>query len=128
MSRLWLRRVSMVAGIGTAILGGVVSVLGVGALDQAKDTSGPKPPVTLTNQEDRQRMLDLLKISGIPSSPAPYLASTYDERTANPYPVLPDPLVMSDGTKVTTPAQWRKRRAEILELFDREVYGRRPKV
>jgi hypothetical protein len=34
---------------------------------------------------------------------------------------------MNDGTKVTTPAQWTKRRAEIRELFDREVYGRVPK-
>jgi (4-O-methyl)-D-glucuronate---lignin esterase len=96
--------------------------------DQAKDSAAPKPPVVLTNQEDRQRMLDQLKISGIPPSPGAYLAATYDEKTANPYPNLPDPLLMNDGTKVTTPAQWRKRRAEIVELFDREVYGRRPKV
>ena len=97
-------------------------------VDQAKDSAAPKPPVVLTNQEDRQRMLDQLKISGVPPSPAPYLAATYDEKTANPYPNLPDPLLMNDGTKVTAPAQWRKRRAEIVELFDREVCGRRPKV
>jgi len=40
-------------------------------VDQAKDLAGPKPPVVLTNQDDRQRMLDQLKISGIPPSPAP---------------------------------------------------------
>src|SRR5580765_4566932 len=97
-------------------------------VDQAKDSAAPQPPVVLTNQEDRQRMLDQLRISGVPPSPAPYLAVTYDEKTANPYPNLPDPLLMNDGTKVTASAQWRKRRAEIVELFDREVYGRRPKV
>ena len=73
-------------------------------------------------------MMDLLKITMFPSGPGAYLASTYDETTANPYPNLPDPLLMNNGTKVTTPAQWAKRRAEIVELFDREVYGRRPEV
>lgn len=85
-------------------------------------------PVTLTNQEDRQRMMDQLKITMFPSGPGAYLASTYDEATANPYPKLPDPLVMNSGAKVATPSQWRARRAEILELFDREVYGRRPRA
>jgi hypothetical protein len=35
---------------------------------------------------------------------------------------------MNNGSKVGTPAQWARRRAEIVELFDREVYGRRPKA
>ncbi len=40
---------------------------------------------------------------------------------------LPDPLVALDGTKITTPEQWReKRRPELLELFSREMYGRSP--
>ncbi len=34
---------------------------------------------------------------------------------------------MNNGTKVTTAAQWTARRAEIKELFDREVYGRVPR-
>lgn len=41
--------------------------------------------------------------------------------------VLPDPLVMVDGTKVDSAAMWReKRRPEILELFRKNVYGRAP--
>ena len=95
---------------------------------QAAAPASANGPVMLTNQQDRQRMMDLLKITMFPSGPGAYLASTYDETTANPYPNLPDPLLMNSGTKVTTPAQWAKRRAEIVELFDREVYGRRPKV
>ena len=71
--------------------------------------------------------MDQLKITMFPSGPGAYLASTYDEKTANPYPTLPDPLTFNNGSKVKTAAQWRKRRAEIVELFDREVYGRRPK-
>lgn len=40
---------------------------------------------------------------------------------------LPDPLVMADGTAVTTAGQWReKRRPELLAFFTREMYGRSP--
>lgn len=40
---------------------------------------------------------------------------------------LPDPLVASDGTRITSAAQWREtRRPELLELFTREMYGRNP--
>lgn len=42
-------------------------------------------------------------------------------------PVLPDPLVCADGTRVTNAAGWQtKRRAEVLELFRTQVYGRAP--
>ena len=55
-------------------------------------------------------------------------AANYDESKANPYPNLPDPLTLKNGEKVTTAEQWwNKRRPEIVEDFDREVYGRVPK-
>jgi hypothetical protein len=54
-------------------------------------------------------------------------AANYDEAKVKPF-TLPDPLVCKDGTRVTTPEQWwTKRRSEIVEDFDREVYGRVPK-
>jgi lysophospholipase L1-like esterase len=54
-------------------------------------------------------------------------AANYDPARANPYPDWPEVLTLKDGTKVTTAeAWWRKRRPEIAEDFEREVYGRIP--
>jgi hypothetical protein len=42
-------------------------------------------------------------------------------------PGLPDPLVMLDGTRVTTRDEWAtKRRPELVALFEHYMYGRRP--
>ncbi len=46
----------------------------------------------------------------------------YDESKVAPY-TLPDPLTFVDGTKLTSPAQWPKRRAEILSIFEDQMYG-----
>lgn len=55
-------------------------------------------------------------------------AANYDEAKANPYPNLPDPLTLKNGQKVTdAKTWWNKRRPEIVEDFDREIYGRVPK-
>lgn len=89
------------------------------------------PPLELTAQDDHKRMMEQLGIKGIrrgaDGNPKSANAANLDESKATPYPDLPDPLTFKDGTKVTTAAQWRKRRAEIVEDFDREVYGRVPK-
>jgi lysophospholipase L1-like esterase len=54
-------------------------------------------------------------------------AANYDPAKANPYPDWPDVLTLKDGRKVTTPeAWWQERRPEIVEDFEREVYGRVP--
>ncbi len=90
-------------------------------------------PVKMTAQEDHQRMMDLLHITSLRrgadgnNHQSPY-AANYDEAKANPYPNLPAPLVLRNGQKVTTVQMWwEQRRAEIVEDFDREIYGRVPK-
>jgi hypothetical protein len=92
----------------------------------------PKPPVKATAQEDHKRMMGLLRIKELRrgadgNAKSPRAANT-DESKATPYPELPDPLVLKGGEKVTSAeAWWKKRRPEIVEDFDREVYGRVPK-
>jgi GH35 family endo-1,4-beta-xylanase len=89
-------------------------------------------------REDHQQLMDLLHIERLrpgannrdrnaPNQP------NYDESKANPYPKLPDPLLLKDGRPVTTAEMWwKERRPQIVEDFDREIYGRvpngRPKV
>jgi hypothetical protein len=85
------------------------------------------------SQQDRQKMMNLLDIKSLregangrdPKAPN---AANYDETKANPYPTLPDPLKMNNGRKVTSARiWWDKRRPEIVEMFDREIYGRAPR-
>jgi hypothetical protein len=91
----------------------------------------PPPPVHLTAAQDHQRLMDLLHITslrhGADSHPGTPYAVNYDESKANPYPNLPDPLILNNGKKVTSAKMWwKQRRPEIVESFDREVYGRVP--
>lgn len=115
----------------TRRIGLIAAALGAGALSVSATQQGgaPAAPVQLTAQADRQRIMDLLQITSIPpGAQGSNNPATYDESQANPFPVLPDPLVSKNGKKVTTKDAWRKqRRPEILEEFEREIYGRTPK-
>lgn len=92
----------------------------------------PLAPVVLTAEQDHQRLMDLLKITKLrsganPRSTDPANLPNYDEAKANPYPNLPDPFVLKDGKKVKdAKTWWSKRRPEIVEDFDSEIYGRVP--
>ncbi len=89
-------------------------------------------PPALTADQDHRRMMDLLHITSLRpgrdgGNPKSANYANYDESKANPYPDLPDPLVTKSGQAVTTPEMWWSvRRPEIVEGFDREVYGRVP--
>jgi hypothetical protein len=92
--------------------------------------AGPTPPVHLTSEQDHQRMMDLLHIQplrrGPDGDPKSSNAANTDESKVAPYS-LPDPLVLKNGKRVTTPEMWwKQRRPEIVEDFDREIYGRVP--
>ena len=82
------------------------------------------------SQEDHQLMMNQLGITELRPGPsgnpeAPNAANT-DESKATPYTSIPDPLLFKDGTIVKTADQWEKRRLEIFDDFDREIYGRVP--
>lgn len=86
----------------------------------------------LTAEQDHQRLMDLLHIQSLRkgadgrNSQAPN-AANYDESKANPYPTLPNPLILKGGKRVTTLKMWwTQRRPQIMEDFDREIYGRVP--
>jgi hypothetical protein len=83
------------------------------------------------SQLDYQNMLTQLHIDSTRPGPsgnpqAPDAANT-DESKATPYTILPDPLILNNGLPVTSAKiWWEKRRPEIVEEFDREIYGRLP--
>ena len=127
--------------LGLIFLAALIEPSGMSAQQPAQITNPSQPtPQQLEIQrlslEDRQHMMDLLQIKSLrmgPTSrnePQPGRSGlvNYDESKANPYPNLPDPLVLKNGKKVTTSkVWWSQRRPEIVEEFDREVYGRIPK-
>src|SRR3974390_1384744 len=98
---------------------------------QRAETARFPQPVNWTAAADHQNMMDQLRIRALRPGPsgnenAPNHAN-YDEATANPFPNLPDPLTLKNGQKVRTAAMWwSQRRPEIIEDFEREVYGRIP--
>lgn len=85
-------------------------------------------------QSDYENMLEQLNIniaskrpgpSGNPSAPN---AANSDESKATQYTSLPDPLILKNGKKVSNAKTWwTKRRPEIAEDFEKEIYGRVPK-
>ena len=116
------------------LLSGIVSatLLVAASAGTAQAPAAAPPPVTFTADQDHQNMMDQLGIQALRPGPsgdekAPNHAN-YDETLANPFPNLPDVLTLKNGQKVTTAAMWwNQRRPEIVEDFEREVYGRLPK-
>jgi hypothetical protein len=110
----------------------VILVLGLILTASAVAADAP-PPLELTAEQDHRMMMQRLGISEIrrgangrdPNAPN---AANYDESKGNPYPDLPDALKLDNGKPVGNAKQWWKlRRPQIVEHFDREVYGRVPK-
>jgi hypothetical protein len=51
--------------------------------------------------------------------------ANYDESKIPAY-TLPDPLVLNNGSRVTSNVEWGNRRTEIYNTFENEVYGKCP--
>jgi len=108
----------------------ILSATNLGAQTTASQPAAP-PFVHLTSEQDHQRIMDLLHITtlrrGPDGDPKSANAANFDESKVPPYPPLPDPLTLKNGKRVTAPEiWWKQRRPEIVEDFDREVYGRVP--
>jgi hypothetical protein len=90
-----------------------------------------KRPATLSAEQDHQRLMNLLHITSLRQGPSGDRkaadAANVDESRVPAY-TLPDPLVQKNGKRVADAETWWKvRRPEIVEDFDREIYGREPK-
>ena len=90
------------------------------------------PPVEMTAEQDHRLMMRQLGISAIRQGangrdPAAPNYANYDESKANSYPALPDALKLANGKPVRSAQDWwKKRRPELVEIYDREIYGRMP--
>ena len=54
-----------------------------------------------------------------------YFKPNYDKSAIAPF-TLEDPLTFLDGSRVASPADWPRRRREILDIFASEMYGVEP--
>jgi hypothetical protein len=103
-----------------------------GQAQEKESFSAELPPlVTFTAQQDHENMMKQMGITVLRPGPSGNEAdpnhANYDEALANPCPQLPDLLTTKKGKKVTTPdIWWKERRPEIVEDFEREIYGRLP--
>lgn len=107
--------------------------LSLGAVaQQATIDSSKYPPLkTWTAMQDQANMMQQLGIKKLRPGPSGNEAdlnhANYDESQADPCPQLPDVLITRSGKKVTTPDQWwKQRRPELIDDFEREMYGRMP--
>src|SRR5947209_10314604 len=119
-----IRRFARWAGL----LLSATSAANVAAQRSVSTVGDSAPPWTAA--DDHRQMMQQLGIKTLRPGPSgnerdPNHAN-YDETRANAFTSLPDALMLKNGQRVTTRALWSKRRAELVEHFEREVYGRIP--
>lgn len=106
-------------------------VLGLGfiSISTAQFSQAARDSINRVSRLDHQNMMEQLGVSelraGPSGNPEARNAANSDESKVKPY-TLPELLVFEDGSRVETQSDWQKRRAEIVELFNREMYGRVP--
>ena len=126
--------IKFVSSAGLGSLGAALVFLTLAAAASTRAADPASPVAAMTAEQDHQNMMDQLHITALRpgadgfNAQAPNAQNT-DESKATRYTNLPDPLVLKNGKKVTTPKMWwTQRRPQIVEDFDREVYGRIPKT
>ena len=97
-----------------------IALISVGVMAQTQQPAPQQPapnPSNLGSDANGNPLRRALKTGHV---------SNYDESKVPSY-TLPDPLVMSDGNRVTDAGTWRtRRRPEIMRMYETEIYGRIP--
>src|SRR5580765_8793870 len=124
-----MKPVSLLAGRWSLVFSLTISL--TNSLSRAVEES-PAAPKNWNAAQDHKNMMEQLGITRLRPGPSGQPGATnsanYDQAKANPFPNLPDLLILKNGKKVTTPEiWWKQRRPEIVEDFEREVIGRAPK-
>lgn len=95
----------------------------------AQMTPQQRDSLNKLSQADHQLMMKMLGIeslrpgpSGNPEAPNAANSDETKVRVEN----MPDPLIFEEGSWVENAVDWEKRKLELKELFDREMYGRTP--
>src|SRR5438093_7721058 len=119
-----VRTMAFLAAVGLA-----TAVVTAGQQSSAPPSRDALAAATAADHQNMMAQLGIRRLRPGPSGSesAPNHAN-YDEATANPFPDLPDVLMLKNGKRVTTADMWwKQRRPEIVEDFEREVLGRVPR-
>ncbi|MDG1276200.1 MAG: acetylxylan esterase [Algoriphagus sp.] len=96
----------------------------------AQQSQQSRDSISKLSQADHLLMMEKLGLESLrpgPSgNPAAPNAANADESKATPFSTLPDPLIFDNGNLVKNKKDWEKRRMELKEHFDKEIYGRMP--
>jgi hypothetical protein len=109
----------------------LLCALMLSSLAMAQFSRQAQDSIRQLTQNDYKNMLEQVGISSTRPGPSgtpgqPNSANT-DESKATQYTSIPDPLILNNGKKVkSAKVWWKKRRPELVELWDREIYGRVP--
>src|SRR5512140_3237021 len=134
MQRLTCRSIICPIFVASALVLPISPCLVKGQTTAASVTDAGKAsePLSWSAQQDHKNMMEQLGITRLRPGPSGQPGATnsanYDPTKASPFPDLPEVLTLKTGQKVTTAeVWWKQRRPEIVEDFEREVFGRVPK-
>jgi hypothetical protein len=97
-----------------------------GRVDSTGTTARSANPAGAFPRQWAATVLGLALLIPLTAAEAQPPSANYDEAKVGLY-TPPDPLIATDGERVSTAEMWRaKRRPEIMELFETYVYGKVP--